>query len=59
MTHTTTQYATHFYNINPNQSVTYQGIAACDLYATAQEAYAWGQSMLGLHDGFVVATVTQ
>ena len=57
---TTTQYATHFYNINPNQSITYQGIASCDIYPTHAEATAWGQQLAGgLHDGFVIVTVTQ
>ena len=59
-TQTQTQYATHFYNINPNQSITYQGIAPCDVYATREEAYAWGQQLAGgLHDGFVIVTVTR
>ena len=57
MTHTTTQYATRFYNLDSNNTITYMSVASCDLYATAQEAYQWGSSLLGLHDGFVIETV--
>ena len=58
MTHTTTQYATRFYNLDSRNRVTYMSIAACDLYATAEEAYRWGQQLEGgLHDGFVIETV--
>ena len=31
-------------------------IAYCDLYATAQEAYAFGRDLQGLYDGFVIET---
>ena len=59
MTHTTQQYATRFYNLDSNNTVTYMSVAACDLYATREEAYAWGQQLAGgLHDGFVIETVT-
>ena len=54
---TGTQYATRFYNLDHNNSITYMHIASCDLYATAQEAYAWGQRMMGLHDGYIIETV--
>jgi hypothetical protein len=55
-THANTQYATRFYNINADNTITYMSIAACDLYATHEEAMAWGQRMLGLHDGYVIET---
>ena len=55
-THTTTQYATRFYVVDQNNRVTYMPIAYCDLYATAQEAYAFGRDLQGLYDGFVIET---
>ena len=57
MTHTQTQYATRFYNLDANNQITLMSIAACDVYATHAEALAWGQRMLGLHDGFVIETI--
>ena len=54
---TRTQYATHFYNLDHNNSITLMSIASCDLYATCEEAVLWGQSMLGLHDGYVIVTI--
>ena len=52
-----TQYATHFYNLDHNNSITLMSIASCDLYATREEAVLWGQSLLGLHDGYVIVTI--
>jgi len=58
-THTDTQtpYATRFYVVDQHNRITHMPIAHCDRYATHQEAYAWGQHMRGLFDGFNVVTV--
>ena len=55
-THTNTQYATRFYVVDQHNRITYMPIAYCDLYATAQEAYAFGCDLQGLYDGFVIET---
>jgi hypothetical protein len=55
---TRTQYATRFYNLDARNRITYMTIASCDLYATHTEAVQWGHSMQGLHDGYIIETVT-
>ena len=56
-TQTRTEYAIRFYVVDQRNRKTYMPIAYCDRYATHQEAYAWGQHMRGLYDGFVIETV--